>query len=118
MSQGLVRMVWPPLQSYTMCRTPQRSSRPNDHVARPSCASARPHPDPDQQPRAGPGDPDAPRLPLEEGERDIPRVPLRYDRAVIASSMLTAQLGNARSTYDVTAHQQADAYRFGQVWSE
>ncbi|MFG2987342.1 hypothetical protein ACGFYQ_39955, partial [Streptomyces sp. NPDC048258] len=68
-------------------------------------------PDPDQQPPAGPRDPDAPHLPLETGEWDIPRVPLRYDRAVIASTMLAAQLRTARRTgcvmYDVAAHQQA-----------
>ncbi|MFG2987652.1 hypothetical protein ACGFYQ_41900, partial [Streptomyces sp. NPDC048258] len=68
-------------------------------------------PDSDQQPPAGPGDPDTPRLPLEAGEWDIPRVPLRYDRAVIASTMLAAQLRTARRTgramYDVTVHQQA-----------
>ncbi|WP_406514539.1 relaxase domain-containing protein (plasmid) [Streptomyces sp. NBC_00161] len=68
-------------------------------------------PDPDQPPPAGPGAPDTPRLPLEEGEWDIPRIPLRYDRAVIASTMLAAQLRTARRTgralYDVTAHQQA-----------
>ncbi|MFI6006417.1 hypothetical protein ACIA98_39665 [Streptomyces sp. NPDC051366] len=43
-------------------------------------------PDPDQQPPAGPGDPDTPPLPLNAGEWHIPRVPLRYDRAVIASA--------------------------------
>lgn len=50
-------------------------------------------------------------LPLEAGEWDIPRVRLRYDRAVIASTMLAAPLRTARRTgramYGVTAHQQA-----------
>ncbi len=47
------------------------------------------------------------------GEWDIPRVPLRYDRAVIASTALTHQLraargaGRARYYEGVTAHQQA-----------
>ncbi|MFF1496634.1 MobF family relaxase [Streptomyces sp. NPDC058304] len=68
-------------------------------------------PDPNQQPPASPDDADAHPLPLEEGEWDISRVPLRYDRAVIASTMLAAQLRTARRTgramYDVTAHQKA-----------
>ncbi|MFC8176759.1 hypothetical protein [Streptomyces sp. NPDC057325] len=46
------------------------------------------------------------------GEWDIPRVPLRYDRAVIASTALAHQLRAARGTgraryYEgVTAYQQ------------
>ncbi|MCX5612625.1 MULTISPECIES: hypothetical protein [unclassified Streptomyces] len=64
-------------------------------------------PDPDQPPPASPGDRDALQLPLEAGEWDIPSVPLRYDRAVIATTMLAAQLRTARAMYDVTAHQQA-----------
>lgn len=64
-------------------------------------------PDPDQPPPASPGDPDTLQLPLEAGEWDIPSVPLRYDRAVIATTMQAAQLRTARAMYDVTAHQQA-----------
>jgi hypothetical protein len=49
---------------------------------------------------------------LEPGEWDIPRVPLLYDRAVIASTVLSARLGAARRTGralydDVVVHQQA-----------
>ncbi|MFD7409485.1 MobF family relaxase [Streptomyces sp. NPDC059866] len=76
-------------------------------------------PDPDRQP---PADPAVPRLPLEAGEWDIPRVPLRYDRSVIAGDVLTAQLRTARrmgrAMYDVVAHQQAampeQLFLFGQ----
>ncbi|MGW4994951.1 relaxase domain-containing protein [Streptomyces mirabilis] len=69
-------------------------------------------PDPSHRPPAGPGDPDTPRLPLEPGEWDIPRVPLLHDRAVIASTVLSARLGAARRTGrtlydDVVVHQQA-----------
>ncbi|MCX4538417.1 hypothetical protein [Streptomyces sp. NBC_01669] len=68
-------------------------------------------PEPDRNPPADPGDPAAPRLPREARQWDIPRVPLRYDRAVIAGAVLTAQLRTARSTgrdpYDVAFHQQA-----------
>ncbi|MFJ3505390.1 MobF family relaxase [Streptomyces sp. NPDC090135] len=51
--------------------------------------------------------------PAELGEWDIPRVPLRYDRAVIASTALTHQLrtvrgaGRARYYEGVVVHQQA-----------
>ncbi|WP_327122558.1 hypothetical protein [Streptomyces sp. NBC_01727] len=51
---------------------------------------------PMSDPRAGPQSPGRPRrpgrtrLPLEAGQWDIPRVPLRYDRAVIAGAVLTA----------------------------
>ncbi|MFB7552624.1 MobF family relaxase [Streptomyces sp. NPDC056154] len=54
-------------------------------------------------------DPAAPFLPLEPGEWDIPRVPLRHDRAVIATRVLTARLRTARRTgrplYGTAAHQ-------------
>jgi hypothetical protein len=51
-------------------------------------------------------------LPLEPGEWDIPRVPLLHDRAVIASTVLSARLDAARRTGralydDVVVHQQA-----------
>lgn len=54
-------------------------------------------------------DPAAPFLPLQLGEWAIPRVPLRHDRAVTATRVLTARLRTARRTgrpwYDVAAHQ-------------
>ncbi|MGW2331634.1 MobF family relaxase [Streptomyces sp. NPDC001700] len=57
------------------------------------------------------GDPAAPVLPMEPGEWDIPRVPLRHYRAVIAITVLTARLRTARRAgrplYDTVAHQQA-----------
>ncbi|MFI0155844.1 hypothetical protein [Streptomyces lydicus] len=52
-------------------------------------------PDRDHKPAA---DPDAPYLPLEPGEWDIPRVLLRHDRAVIAARVLTARLLTAVRT--------------------
>ncbi|MER7178869.1 MobF family relaxase [Streptomyces hyaluromycini] len=66
----------------------------------------------DHRPPAGPSDPDTPGLPLEPGEWDIPRVPLLYQRAVIASTVLSTRLRAARRTSralydDVVAHQQA-----------
>lgn len=68
-------------------------------------------PEPDRNPPGGPGDPAAPRLPLEAGQWDIPWVPLRYDRGVIAGAVLTAQLRTAcragRDPYDVAFHRQA-----------
>ncbi|MFI0220073.1 hypothetical protein [Streptomyces lydicus] len=50
-------------------------------------------PDRDHKPAA---DPAAPYLPLQPGEWDIPRVPLRHDRAVIAARVLAARLRTAR----------------------
>ncbi|MFE7404219.1 MobF family relaxase [Streptomyces sp. NPDC057557] len=51
----------------------------------------------------------APFLPVEPGEWDIPRVPLRHDRAVIAARVLTARLRTARRTgrplYGTAVHQ-------------
>ncbi|MFJ9588749.1 MobF family relaxase [Streptomyces acidicola] len=73
--------------------------------SRPSAAPAH---DADREP---PADPAGPLLPLEPGEWDIPRVPLRHDRAVIASTVLSARLRTARrmghDLYDVFAYQQA-----------
>ncbi|MGW3653539.1 MobF family relaxase [Streptomyces sp. NPDC000878] len=70
--------------------------------------AAAPDHDADREP---PADPAGPLLPVEPGEWDIPRVPLRHDRAVIASTVLSARLRTARRTgrdpYDVFAHQQA-----------
>ncbi len=50
---------------------------------------AAPDHDADREPPAAPA---RPLLPLEPGEWDIPRVPLRHDRAVIASTVLGARL--------------------------
>ncbi|MFQ6199426.1 relaxase domain-containing protein [Streptomyces sp. NPDC000405] len=62
----------------------------------------------DQQPATGPA---ALFLPLEPGEWDIPRVPSRHDRAVIAARVLTARLLSARRAgrplYGPAAHQTA-----------
>ncbi|MFI9176160.1 MobF family relaxase [Streptomyces lincolnensis] len=73
----------------------RRPTAASDHVA-------------DREP---PADPAGLLLPLEPGEWDIPRVLLRHDRAVIASTVLSARLRTARRTggdpYDVFAHQQA-----------
>ncbi len=53
-------------------------------------------PDVDHRPPAGLTAPGAPVLRVEPGDWGIPRVPLRYDRAVIASTALTHQLRAAR----------------------
>ncbi|MFC8293883.1 MobF family relaxase [Streptomyces sp. NPDC057242] len=69
-------------------------------------------PEVDHRPPAGLTAPDGPALPVEMGEWDILRVPLRYDRAVIACTALTHQMraargaGRARYYEGVTAHQQ------------
>ncbi|MCF1597750.1 relaxase domain-containing protein [Streptomyces muensis] len=78
----------------------------------PSPARRRPTAAPDHgADREPPADPAGPLLPLEPGEWDIPRVPLLHDRAVIASTVLSARLRSAlrtgRDPYDVFAHQQA-----------
>ncbi|WP_158795097.1 MobF family relaxase [Streptomyces sp. NRRL S-337] len=70
-------------------------------------------PEPDRQPPADPGTPAAPRPPDQEpGEWEIPRVPLRYDRAVLAGAVVREKLrttvaGARGRAYDVVAHQQA-----------
>ncbi|MFD6331661.1 hypothetical protein ACFWGI_19085 [Streptomyces niveus] len=73
---------------------------------RPARRPPTPAPDTDQPPPADPRPSGQ-----EAGEWEIPRVPLRYDRAVLASAVVreklrttTARRGRA---YDVTAHQQA-----------
>ncbi|MFD7667753.1 MobF family relaxase [Streptomyces sp. NPDC059788] len=68
--------------------------------------------DPDPQPPAGPGAPASPRPPDPElGEREIPRVPLRYDRAVLAGAAVRGKLRTTTAVrgrvYDVAGHQQA-----------
>lgn len=68
-------------------------------------------PVPGRQPPAGPGTPVV-SLPPDPGEWGIPRLPLRYDRAVLAIAVV---LENVRTTVavvqgrgcDVVAHQQA-----------
>ncbi|GAA3914376.1 hypothetical protein GCM10023084_77560 [Streptomyces lacrimifluminis] len=69
-------------------------------------------PDPDRRPPADPGEPAAPRPPGQEaGEWEIPRVPLQYERAVLAGAVVREQLFTTTTArgraYDVVAHQQA-----------
>ncbi|MER6686694.1 hypothetical protein [Streptomyces olivaceoviridis] len=53
-----------------------------------------PAPDPDRQPPADPGAPAAPRHPDQTaGEGEIPRLPLNYERAVLAGSSPTVMPG-------------------------
>ncbi|MET9208241.1 relaxase domain-containing protein [Streptomyces bacillaris] len=71
-----------------------------------------PAPDPDRQPPADPGEPTAPRPPERDaGEWEIPRVPLQYDRAVLAGAVVREKLRTTTvvrgRAYDVVAHQQA-----------
>jgi len=68
-------------------------------------------PDPDRRPPADPGEPATPRPPGQDaGEWEIPRIPLQYERAVLAGAVVREKL---RTTvvrgrgYDVVAHQQA-----------
>ncbi|MFE2500250.1 hypothetical protein [Streptomyces scopuliridis] len=68
--------------------------------------------DPDQPPSADPGAPAAPRPSGQDvGEWEIHRVPLRYDRAVLASAVVRGKLRTTTArrgrAYDVAAHQQA-----------
>ncbi|MGW3177540.1 hypothetical protein [Streptomyces sp. NPDC001153] len=68
-------------------------------------------PDPDRRPPADPGTPSAPPRPsdLGPGQWEVPRVPLQYERAVLAGAVLreklrttvTAARGRA---YDVVTH--------------
>jgi conjugative relaxase-like TrwC/TraI family protein len=70
-------------------------------------------PDPGRQlPPDTDGAPATPRLPDQvAGEWEIPRVPLRYDRAVLAAGVVREKLRTTLTTagrgYDVAAHQQA-----------
>lgn len=71
-------------------------------------------PDPDRQPPADPGEPAAPRPPGQDaGEWEIPRIPLQYERAVLAGTALREKLRTTTATavrgraYDVARHQQA-----------
>ena len=71
-------------------------------------------PDPDRHPPADPGEPAAPRPPGQDvGEWEIPRIPLQYDRAVLAGAVVREKLRTTTAAavrgraYDVVAHQQA-----------
>ncbi|MFI0756738.1 MobF family relaxase [Streptomyces anulatus] len=71
-------------------------------------------PDPDRQPPADPGEPHAPQPPGQDaGEWEIPRIPLQYERAVLAGAVVREQLRTTTASavrgraYDVVAHQQA-----------
>ncbi|WP_436846765.1 hypothetical protein [Streptomyces litmocidini] len=73
-----------------------------------------PAPDLDRQPPADPGEPAALRPPGQDaGEWEIPRIPLQYERAVLAGAVVREQLRTTTATtvrgraYDVVAHQQA-----------
>ncbi|MGW7825260.1 hypothetical protein ACWGLF_46555 [Streptomyces puniciscabiei] len=72
-----------------------------------------PAPAPDRQPPADPGAPAAPRAPDQTaGEWEIPRLPLSYDRAVLAGAVVREKLRTTTTAvrgpaYDVVAHQQA-----------
>ncbi|WP_250306621.1 MobF family relaxase [Streptomyces sp. A 4/2] len=72
-----------------------------------------PAPDPDPLPPADPGtlSPTAPRSPGQDAEGwEIPRVPLRYDRAFLAGAAVREKLRTTvvrGRAYDVAAHQQA-----------
>lgn len=68
-------------------------------------------PDPDRQLPADPGDPATQRPPGQDaGEWEVPRIPLQYERAVLAGAVVREEL---RTTvmrgrgYDVARHQQA-----------
>ncbi|WP_079060895.1 MobF family relaxase [Streptomyces prasinus] len=71
-----------------------------------------PAPGPDRHPPADPGEPAEPRPPGQDaGEWEIPRVPLQYERAVLAGAVVREKLRTATAVrgpaYDVVAHQQA-----------
>ncbi|MFI0915460.1 MobF family relaxase [Streptomyces abikoensis] len=71
-----------------------------------------PAPDPDRQPPADPGEPAELRpLGQDAGEWEIPRIPLQYERSVLAGAVVREKLRTATAVrgraYDVVAHQQA-----------
>ncbi|WP_345666362.1 hypothetical protein [Streptomyces venetus] len=71
-----------------------------------------PTPAPDRQPPADPGEPAEPRPPGQDaGEWEIPRIPLQYERAVLAGAVVREKLRTTTAVrgraYDVVAHQQA-----------
>ncbi|UZK58726.1 relaxase domain-containing protein [Streptomyces drozdowiczii] len=79
----------------------------------PSRRPPAPAPDLGWQRPAGPGEPPAHRPPGQDaGEWTIPRIPLRYERAVLAGAVVREKLRTTTSAvrgraYDVVAHQQA-----------
>ncbi|MFD7868187.1 relaxase domain-containing protein [Streptomyces sp. NPDC059783] len=71
-------------------------------------------PDPDRHPPTDPGEPAEPRPQGQDaGEWEIPRIPLQYDRAVLAGAVVREKLHTTMAAavrgraYDVVAHQQA-----------
>ncbi|MCX5078620.1 hypothetical protein OHA84_37045 [Streptomyces sp. NBC_00513] len=74
-----------------------------------------PVPDPDRQPPADSGDSAAPRAwGQDAGEWEIPRIPLQYERAVLAGAVVRDKLRTTATVtavrgraFDVLAHQQA-----------
>ncbi|MGA5428251.1 MobF family relaxase [Streptomyces koyangensis] len=72
-----------------------------------------PAPGQNRLPPADPGEPAGPRAPGQDaGEWEIPRVPLQYERALLASTVIREQLRTTTTAvrgraYDVVAHQQA-----------
>ncbi|MFF3920716.1 hypothetical protein ACFYZB_46495 [Streptomyces sp. NPDC001852] len=71
-----------------------------------------PAPDRDRHPPADPGAPAAPTPPHQTaGEWEIPRLPLQYERAVLAGAVVREKLRTTTAVrgpaYDVVAHQQA-----------
>ncbi|MFI5868299.1 relaxase domain-containing protein [Streptomyces sp. NPDC051546] len=73
-----------------------------------------PAPDLDRRPPADPDEPAAPRPPgPDAGEWEIPRLPLQYERAVLAGAAVREELRTTTVTavrgraYDVARHQQA-----------
>ncbi|WEH43954.1 MobF family relaxase [Streptomyces sp. AM 2-1-1] len=67
-------------------------------------------PDPDRQPPADPGEPAAPRSSGQDaGEWEIPRIPLQYERAVLAGAVVREKLHTTvvrGRGYDIVRHQQ------------
>ncbi|MFF3624936.1 MobF family relaxase [Streptomyces sp. NPDC002467] len=71
-------------------------------------------PDPDRQPPTDPGEPaDVRAAGQDAGEWEIPRIPLQYERAVLAGVVVREKLRTTTATvvrgraYDIVAHQQA-----------
>ncbi|MGY4966643.1 MobF family relaxase [Streptomyces sp. 900105245] len=69
-------------------------------------------PDPSQHPPTDPGEPaDVRALGEDAGEWEIPRIPLQYERAVLAGVAVREKLRTATAVrgpaYDIVAHQQA-----------
>jgi hypothetical protein len=71
-----------------------------------------PVPDPDRQPPADPGESAAPRTDQSAGEWEVPRLPLSYDRAVLAGAVVREKLRTttvARGrAYDVAVNATPD----------